>query len=60
MITAGFHYDKSGKELETKLLDDEGVSLRQRKNQLCRRLRQIVEKQREAEKEEMKETENGD
>ena len=44
---AGFKYDKSKKVQEKKLLDSEGVSLRQRKNQLRRRLKQIAEKQKE-------------
>ena len=43
---AGFNYDKSKKVQEMKLLDSEGVSLRQRKNQLRRRLKQIAEKQK--------------
>lgn len=44
---AGFNYEKRKKVKEQNLLDAEGVSLRQRKNQLRRRLKQIAEKQKE-------------
>ena len=51
LIAAGFTYDLRGKEKisDLKLLDAEGVSLSQRKNQLRRRLKQISDKQKEAE-----------
>ena len=49
LLTAGFQYVKEGKVNEKKLFDAEGVSLRQRKNQLRRRLKLIAEKQKEDE-----------
>ena len=47
LLAAGFQYVKEGKVNEKKLFDAEGVSLRQRKNQLRRRLKLIAEKQKE-------------
>ena len=44
---AGFYYERRKKVKEKNLFDAEGVSLRQRKNQLRRRLKQIAEKQEE-------------
>ena len=51
LIAAGFIYDLRGKEKinDLKLLDAEGVSLSQRKNELRRRLKKISDKQKEGE-----------
>ena len=43
---AGFSYEKRKGVRDQNLLDAEGVSLKQRKNQLRRRLKQIAEKQK--------------